>query len=63
MTVRFPELPALPDNTPPNLREWCEAVEGQLGIMRGIIAPGTNTRFVTIQDLVNAALVADGVIR
>lgn len=62
MTIRIAELPELPPDLPPNLREWCEAVESQLQIFRGLIGKGTNTRFTTIQDLVTAGVVADGVI-
>lgn len=58
--IKFPELPELPADLDPSLREWAQVVEQQLNLMRGNIAAGTNTRFVTIQDLVDAAVIADG---
>lgn len=58
--IRIPELPELPPDTPAALREWCEAVDQILSIFRGTVAQGTNTRFVTIQDLIDAGVIAEG---
>lgn len=60
MTIRIPELPDLPDDLPIELRKWCEAVEQQLQIFRGVVAAGTNTRFVTIADLIAAGVINEG---
>lgn len=61
--VQIPGIPKLPDSAPKELRDWCIRVQQILDIRNGIAAKGTNTRFVTIQDLVDAGVVADGVIK
>lgn len=61
--VKLPELPELPADLPAGLKDWCEAVEQRLRIMQGQVAKETNSRSVTIHDLVAAGLVADGVIK
>lgn len=60
MTLKIPEMPELPADLPPALREWCETVELILRLREGLVGPGTNTRFVTIQDLINAGLISEG---
>lgn len=59
-SVKIPEPPQLPDDLPPALREWCENAELALAILRGTRGKGTNSRAVTVQDLINVGLINDG---
>lgn len=61
--VKPPQLPGLPDTLDPQLRAYLETLELKCQIYEGTIAKLTNSRFVTIQDLVSAGVVADGVIK
>jgi hypothetical protein len=58
--IKVPSLEDLPQNVDPQLRTFLEALIYAIDIREGRIAPGTNTRFVTIQDLVDAGVVSDG---
>lgn len=60
--VSYPDFPEIPVGTPAPLVEWCRAVEDQLRIALGRVAVNTNSRMVTVHDLVKAGVVADGVI-
>lgn len=62
-TIKLPTLDEIPDDCPPKTREFLENVLMLLDIAYGRQGKGTNTRFVSIQDLVNAGVVADGVIK
>lgn len=53
------ELPKSVDQVP-GLREWLENLAAAVDIREGRVGKGTNTRFVTIQDLVTAGVVPDG---
>lgn len=55
-------LGELPPDMDPRVREVLEAIMYALDLREGRIAAGTNSRFVTIQDLVDAGVVADKVI-
>jgi hypothetical protein len=61
--VKLPALGDIPADCPPQTRELLENLLLTLDIAYGRVGKGTNTRFVTIQDLVNAGVVADGVIK
>lgn len=56
----FGEIPASVDRA---TAEMLNDIVMLLDIAYGRQGKGTNSRFVTIQDLVNAGLVADGVIK
>lgn len=58
--VKVPPLPDVPDDVPPSVRAFLEAVKQSLEIREGRIASGTNSRFVTIKDLVDAGVIAQG---
>lgn len=60
--VKMPSMPALPANLDPALRDWCQSVEMILQIQLGLVAKNTNSRFVTIHDLVATGIVPDGVL-
>lgn len=53
----------IPADLDPRLREILENVIYSMDLREGRVAKGTNSRFVTIQDLVSAGLIADGVIK
>lgn len=55
-----PSLEDLPKDIDPKLRSLLEALIYTIDIREGRVARGTNTRFVTIQDLVDAGLINDG---
>lgn len=61
--IKVPELPELGADVPQAVRDWCHTADQMLGIAFGRVAAGTNTRFVTIQDLVDAGVVPDGLIK
>lgn len=56
-------LDDLPADLDPRLREIIESIVYAMDLREGRIARGTNTRFVSIQDLVDAGIVVDGVIK
>lgn len=56
-------LGELPPDLDPRLKEYLEALAYALDLREGRVAAGTNSRFVTIQDLVDAGVVTDGVIK
>lgn len=57
-----PQFSGIPEDFDPRLRGILEELQQALDLREGRIAPGTNTRFVTIGDLVDAGVVADGVL-
>lgn len=61
--VKIPSLGDIPPDTPPALRDLLESLILSIDIREGRVGKGTNSRFVTIQDLVDAGVVQDGVIR
>lgn len=50
----------IPKDCPPWLKRMLEEMIYNQQLREGQIAPGTNSRFVTIQDLVDAGIVPDG---
>jgi len=56
----MPALGDIPADTPPQLRKLLEDIIYALDVREGRVAKGTNSRFVTIQDLVEAGVIADG---
>lgn len=52
----------IPADLDPRLRDILEAIIYAIDLREGRVAKNTNSRFVTIQDLVTAGVVADGVI-
>lgn len=58
-----PAIPDVPPDTPKPLRDVLEAMKQWIDIREGRAAKGTNARAVVIQDLVDAGVVADGVIK
>lgn len=60
---RPPPLADVPKDVSPDLAELLGQMIATHDIREGRTAKGTNSRFVTIQDLVNAGVVADGVIK
>jgi hypothetical protein len=61
--IRPPSLEDIPADCPEGLRPLIEQLIYAIDLREGRVGKGTNTRFVTIQDLVDAAVVADGVIK
>lgn len=57
-----PSFSDIPKDFDPRLVSILQELQAAIDLREGRIAQGTNTRFVTIQDLVDAAVVADGVI-
>lgn len=53
-------LEELPADFDPRLRELLEQIVYALDLREGRVAAKTNSRFVTIQDLVDAGVIADG---
>lgn len=62
-TIKPPAMADIPRDLDPRLIAILEALIQSNDLREGRIAPLTNTRFVTIQDLVTAGIVADGVIK
>ena len=62
-TIKVPSIQDLPENLDPVLREVLEQIVNALDVREGRVAKGTNSRFTTIQDLVTAGVVADGVLK
>lgn len=63
-TQGLPGLPAIPNNVSSEAQAWMRQVTQVLQTMYGQgKSAGTNSRFVTIQDLVDAGVVANGVIK
>lgn len=60
--INPPQLPDIPADLDPVLRDILEAYRQGMDLREGRLSPNTNSRFVTIQDLVDAGIVADGVI-
>lgn len=58
--IKLPSLQDVPPDTPQPLRELLESIIYALDVREGRVAQGTNSRFVTIQDLVDAAVINDG---
>lgn len=61
--IKPPTIEDLPEDLDPRLREILEGIIYSLDLREGRVAKETNTRFVNIQDLVDAGVVADGVIK
>jgi len=59
-------VPALPDVSeapaPAEVANALRSIKTTIEVREGVIASGTNSRFVTIQDLIDAGVIADGVI-
>jgi len=55
-----PLLPDIPEDLDPRLRGILEALYEEIDLREGRQAKGTNSRFVTIEDLVEAGVIADG---
>lgn len=62
-TVKPLSIDDIPADMEPRMREVLEAIIYAIDLREGRVAKGTNSRFVTIQDLVAAGVVADGVIK
>lgn len=60
-TIKANVFSDIPPDFDPRLRALLEELQAAIDLREGRIAAGTNTRFVTIQDLVTAGVVADGV--
>ncbi|MDH4172137.1 MAG: hypothetical protein OEW90_04985 [Betaproteobacteria bacterium] len=60
--IKVPALGDIPPDTPKPMRDLLESIIYSLDVREGRVAARTNSRFVTIQDLVDAAVVNDGVI-
>lgn len=58
-----PAVPDVPAALEKPLRDVLEALKQTADIREGRAAKGRNARFVTIQDLVDAGIVADGVLK
>jgi hypothetical protein len=58
--ILVPALSDIPPDTPPQLRKLLEQIIYTLDVREGRVAKGTNSRFVTIQDLVDGAVISDG---
>ena len=58
--IKVPVPGDLPNDIPKGLRDVLENIIHALDMREGRVAKGTNTRFVTIQDLVDAGLISDG---
>lgn len=61
--VKLPSLGEIPASVDADTANLFNDIIMLLDIAYGRQGKGTNTRFVTIQDLVNAGVVADGVIK
>lgn len=61
--ILTPAIPDIPPDTPKPVRDALEALKQTADIREGRAARGANARFVTIQDLVDAGIVADGVLK
>ena len=61
-TIKVPSLDEIPPGLDPQLQALLEAIIYAIDVREGRVAKGTNSRFVTIQDLVDAGVVNDGVI-
>lgn len=60
-TVTVPPIPPIPLNaSPQELREILVAMKAAIEIREGRIGAGTNSRFPTLQDLIDAAVIAAG---
>jgi hypothetical protein len=53
-------LSDIPPDFDPRLVKILESLREAIDLREGRIAPGKNARFVTIQDLVDANVIADG---
>lgn len=62
-TIKVPSIEQIPPDASAEMRAVLESIIQSLDTREGRIAKNTNSRFVTIQDLVNAGVVADGVIK
>lgn len=60
MTVRTPTLGDVPKGIDPALKDLLERIILLLDIREGRVAKGTKSRFVTIQDLIDAGVISDG---
>lgn len=58
--IKPPALDDLPDDFDPRIRGVLEQIIYAIDLREGRVARGSNTRFVTIQDLVDAGVVQDG---
>lgn len=59
-TPKIPTLGDIPPDVSPALRELLENIILSIDIREGRVGRGTNSRFVTIQDLVAAGVIAEG---
>jgi hypothetical protein len=62
-TLNPPSIGDIPPDTPPALRQLLEDLIYAMQLREGRVGAGTNSRFVTIQDLVDAGVVVDGKIK
>lgn len=60
--IKISSFDSIPDSVDKPLRDLLEQIIHHIDLREGRIAPGTNTRFVSIQDLVDAGVVPDGTI-
>lgn len=60
--LTMPELGEVPPGTEPALKSLVENIVQTIEIREGRTLRGKNTRFVTIQDLIDAGVVVEGVI-
>lgn len=58
--IKPPAMKDIPAGIDPKLVPLLEAIIGHVNLREGFSSPRTNSRFVTIQDLVDAGVVADG---
>lgn len=61
--IKVPALGDIPKNVDPALRDVLQSIIDAIDLREGRTSPGSNTRFVTIQDLVDAGVITDGQIR
>jgi hypothetical protein len=58
--VKVPTIAEIPKAVDPGVRDVLEGIIQTHDIREGRAAKGTNSRFVTIQDLINAGIIVDG---
>lgn len=62
-TIKVPALDEIPSGLDPKLQALLEGIIYALDVREGRVAKETNSRFVTIQDLVDAGVINDGDIK
>lgn len=58
--LKPPHINDIPRDFDPRLREILEQLREYIDFREGQIAKGTKSRFVTIQDLIDAGVIAEG---